>query len=144
METLLDRFEATLRQYGKSITKPRETVFKAFLKSNHPLAVSEIVGELSDKVDRASVYRIIELFEKLGILQRLQLGWKYKLELSDIFSPHHHHLVCNNCGKIIPLEEDPLLEKYLAEIANMQNFSEIRHHLELSGTCPDCKTKSTL
>jgi len=35
-----------------------------------------------------------------------QIGWKYKLELSNAFQHHHHHLTCLQCGGVTPLPED--------------------------------------
>jgi Fur family transcriptional regulator, ferric uptake regulator len=83
------------------------------------------------------------LFERLGIVQRLQIGLKYKLELSAAFSHHHHHLSCTRCGAIIPFEEDPALEKRLALLATAKNFQPIDHQLEIRGFCSNC-TKNDL
>lgn len=33
-------------------------------------------------LDRASLYRIITVFERIGIVRRINIGWKYKIELS--------------------------------------------------------------
>ena len=82
-------------------------------------------------IDRASVYRTVTLFEKLGIVQRLQIGWKYKLELTDTFSHHHHHMACLQCGRIIPFDESPELETGLREITILKNFKMQGHQLEI-------------
>lgn len=89
-------------------------------------------------IDRASVYRVVSLFEQLGIVQRLQIGWKYKLELSDTFSHHHHHLTCLKCGRIIDFDEAPALEKDLYHIAKNNNFQIRGHQLEIQGLCRNC------
>src|SRR2546421_5552224 len=98
----------------------------------------ELVAACNGQVDRASIYRTIALFERLGIVQRLQIGWKYKLELSDAFHHHHHHLTCSNCGKVIPFEEDTALEKRLHVLANSKNFTMQGHQLEIQGLCQNC------
>lgn len=89
-------------------------------------------------VNRASIYRIVTLFEKLGIIQRLQTGWKYKLELTNEFHVHHHHATCDNCGQTIILAEDSILEKRLSEISETKGFKMRSHQLELSGLCAAC------
>jgi Fur family ferric uptake transcriptional regulator len=99
----------------------------------------EIVAACGGQVDRASVYRTISLFEKLGIVQRLQIGWKYKLELSDRFHHHHHHLTCLKCGRTFSLPSDSTLEQRLKILATGQNFRMSGHQLEIQGRCESCQ-----
>jgi Fur family ferric uptake transcriptional regulator len=90
------------------------------------------------EIDRASVYRTVALFERLGILHRLQIGWKYKLELTDAFSHHHHHLTCIRCGRIISFDESDELKSELSRIAKSNNFEMQGHQLEIQGLCQEC------
>src|ERR1700733_372533 len=101
----LEQLKITLKAHHQSLTKSRLLIFTA-LEDKEPQTMHEIVAACQGQVDRASVYRTIALFERLGIVLRLQIGWKYKLELSDDFHHHHHHLTCRQCGKTIPLPED--------------------------------------
>src|SRR6185503_6128377 len=98
-----------LKQHGFSYTAARKLVFDA-LHNREAMSMAELVKACAAELDRATVYRTIDLFEKLGIVDRLQIGWKYKLELTDTFADHHHHLTCSNCGIIIALSEDSVLE----------------------------------
>jgi Fe2+ or Zn2+ uptake regulation protein len=98
----------------------------------------QIVTSCQDKADRASVYRTISIFEKLGIVQRLQSGWKYKLELSNAFTKHHHHLTCSKCGIIIPLNKDNILEDRLHNLALELGFVPNDHQIEITGLCRSC------
>ena len=132
----IDTLALTLRQHGRSITVQRRQVFDA-LQTAQPLTMHEIVARCSD-VDRASVYRTITLFERLGIVLRLQTGWKYRLELSDTFLAHHHHATCLQCGRIISLHEDTKLERLLHSVAAQHQFSLTGHQIELRGYCHDC------
>lgn len=129
-------FKKSLKDHGQSLTKPRLLVFEA-LQDQEPQTMHEIVAR-SLQVDRASVYRTIALFERMGIVQRLQIGWKYKLELSDTFHHHHHHLTCRGCGKTIPISEDNELELRLKTLAAAQNFTMQGHQLEIQGLCQNC------
>lgn len=95
--------------------------------------------ERCKSVDRASVYRCVALFERLGIIQRLQTGWKYKLELSSDFHEHHHHATCLGCGASIVLPEDAALEQRFHDMAQAHGFSVQRHQLELQGYCRSCR-----
>jgi len=89
-------------------------------------------------IDRASVYRTIGLFEQAGIVNRLQIGWKYRLELSDAFHHHHHHLTCQRCGRVIPFNESGELETALRQIAASNDFFMKGHQLEIQGLCSNC------
>ena len=97
--------------------------------------------QLAEKVreaDRASVYRAVDLFERLGIVQRLNTGWKYKLELTDMFADHHHHLTCVNCGRTIAMNETEL-ETAIARLAARHNFRPTSHQIEVQGLCQSCQ-----
>jgi Fur family ferric uptake transcriptional regulator len=74
----------------------------------------------------------------LGIVQRLQIGWKYKLELSDSFHEHHHHLTCSRCGQVTPFEENVAIENKLEELAKKEKFTMTGHQLEIQGICQKC------
>jgi len=132
----VDQLKSTLKHHGQSLTRPRQIVFDA-LQGKEPQTMAAIV-KACPQIDRASVYRTINLFEQLGIVQRLQIGWKYKLELSDAFHAHHHHLTCVKCGGIIPFEEDLSFEKSLIALAQVNNFDMSGHQLEIQGVCQNC------
>lgn len=104
----------------------------------------EIIAACATNADRASVYRTISLFEQLGIVHRLQIGWKYKLELTDKYSHHHHHLTCSSCGLVIPLSEDHTLEHQLAHMARQHGFVPESHQLEIRGRCQQCSLRQQL
>jgi Fur family ferric uptake transcriptional regulator len=127
-----------LRTNNSSVTESRILVFKV-LQGSEPITMNELVSKCAQRMDRASVYRTIALFETLGIVQRLQIGWKYKLELSNRFSVHHHHLTCVQCNAHISLPEDPVIEQRLIELANQEQFIANDHRLEIKGLCVDCQ-----
>lgn len=133
-----DKFKTTLKRHGQSLTRVRLAVFKA-LQDKEPQTMAEIVQACDGRADRASVYRTIALFERLGVVQRLQIGWKYKLELGDAFHHHHHHLTCSRCGAVIPLPEDRQLEARLHTLARSQDFVMKGHQLEIQGLCARCQ-----
>ncbi|MDB5169171.1 MAG: Fur family transcriptional regulator [Candidatus Saccharibacteria bacterium] len=129
-----------LQEHGQNITAPRRAVFTA-LQNSDPLTMAELEKRCPG-VDRSSVYRTVMLFERLGVVQRLSIGWKYKLELSDIFQGHHHHLTCQACGKHIEITEDVSLEAQLQALAAAHDFTLKSHQLELFGLCSDCSPRA--
>jgi len=132
-----EQLKNTLKQHGQSLTQARRIIFAA-LENKEPQTMREVVAACRGRVDRASVYRTIALFERLGIVQRLQIGWKYKLELGDAFHRHHHHLTCSRCGRTFALPEDQQLEKRLKTLAAAQDFAMQGHQLEIQGLCKNC------
>ncbi|HTE58002.1 MAG TPA: Fur family transcriptional regulator [Verrucomicrobiae bacterium] len=137
MNAELPTLATTLKQQGYSLTKTRQLVFNALTDSD-ALSMNQLIRKLQHKMDRASVYRTVDLFEKIGIVNRLQIGWKYKLELSEIFAGHHHHASCMQCGKVVAFEESPELENDIHKLAETVGFSLTSHSLELRGLCPTC------
>lgn len=132
----LKQLHQALKRHDHSLTHPREVVFAALLEGGAQ-PMSQLTSTCKP-IDRSSVYRTIELFEEIGIVRRIHIGWKYKLELADAFS-HHHHMTCTNCGQIIHFAEDKLLEGRMAEIAVGYNFAIQDHQLEIQGLCIVCR-----
>jgi len=137
--TAVDTLTQTLRDSGYSATATRRTIFSA-LQHQEPLGMRELIARLPG-IDRASVYRNIALFEQLGIVQRLQTGWKYKLELAGDFHEHHHHATCLNCGVLTIIPEIIELEQTVQKIGKIFNFRLMQHQLELQGYCERCSQK---
>lgn len=137
MNQSLDMLRTTLKQSGFSLTAPRLAVF-CTLQGAEPQTMHEVITHCTN-INRASIYRTISLFEELDIVQRLPIGWKYKLELTGMFAHHHHHLSCNTCGRIIVLPEDNELEARLLSFAEKHNFTAQDHQLEIRGLCAQCQ-----
>lgn len=125
-----------LRGHGLSVTKQRLLVFE-LLEDEEPLSMRELYELSKDKIDRASLYRTVAVFEELGIVQRVNIGWKYKVELSDTFAEHHHHLTCTKCHKVIPINEQEL-ETFISGVAASHGFLPLEHQVEIQGYCASC------
>ncbi len=137
-------FVKTLKQAGYSVTEPRRLVFEILFTDNKPYSMNELGQKIKGKVDRASLYRTTRLFEELGIVRRVTIGWKHKFELSEHFSSHHHHMHCKVCGKTIDIKEPPQLENYIQAVAYKHGFKVTSHSFEIEGTCKDCLGKSKM
>ncbi len=142
MNDAILKLSHTLKQHGYSVTKSRQLVFAALL-GREPLSIGDLVKVLGDEVDRASVYRVVALFERIGVVNRIQFGWKYKLELSDSFAAHHHHISCSVCGSVQSFEESPTISFELKQLADEHGFLETGHQLEIRGICRICRAHTT-
>ncbi|HUC95384.1 MAG TPA: Fur family transcriptional regulator, partial [Candidatus Saccharimonadia bacterium] len=132
-----DSLENLLKEHGYNITNQRLLVFET-LMTKAPVSIKELIDKLANKIDRVSVYRTVGTFEKIGIIQRVNVGWKYKIELSDKFVDHHHHLICIKCREIIDIN-DGNIELYISQIANKHSFDVQSHQVEAQGYCKDCR-----
>ena len=133
----IQNLQGVLKSKSYSFTLPRQLVFEVLLNAK-PMSMAQLIKALEGKMDRASVYRTAELFENLGVVHRVNTGWKYKLELSDMFIGHHHHLHCSKCGKIESLAGSPMLEIMIDKVAASSDFSPRHHQLEVYGLCLAC------
>ena len=131
-------YSTILAQTRTSNTQARKIVFKALARSSTAVSMNELIT-LCEKIDRVSVYRTIEIFEKIGVVQRVQIGWKYKIELGDAFKSHHHHMTCNRCGLVIEFDEPNSLDDELRELNKKYGFATTQHTLELRGICRACQ-----
>jgi Fur family ferric uptake transcriptional regulator len=136
---MIDRFKEVLKDSGNSYTLPRKTVFEQLLKEG-PTTSTQLARACAPTIDRATAYRTIALFEHLGIVNRIWHGFKSQIELSEIFTPHHHHASCQHCGASIDLV-DPELEKMLNKVARERHFLALGHVIELTGYCEKCQLK---
>jgi Fe2+ or Zn2+ uptake regulation protein len=135
---MIDELREELKKAGYSLTRPRLTVF-GDLQGTKPKTMNELITSLESIIDRASIYRTVALFEKLGIVNRIQHGWKYRIELSDAFTPHHHHLTCTSCQRVISFDEPEGFGQMADKIASINGFVPSHHNLEIYGLCPQCQ-----
>ncbi len=136
MSDSTQQISSYLKSSGYSVTRQRQIVFD-LLTGKEPQSMREICDAATDTMDRASVYRTIDLFEKIGVVRRINIGWKYKLELSDAFTEHHHHLTCLSCKKIVPINAETL-ETFIDSLVSKHRFKPVEHQVEIQGYCYDC------
>lgn len=126
-----------IKNKGQRVTSQKKEVLCALQKK--PLTVVDIFESINMKrmkVDKATIYRILTGFMKLGIVKEIYLkDRETRYELSN--SGHHHHLVCEQCGSIedITLCEDLLLK----EVRKQSSFDVKSHSLEFFGSCQNCQ-----
>lgn len=124
-----------LKSRGFSSTKTRRSVLQAILRLQ-PATIAELIAALPE-VDRATVYRTIDLFIDLAIVKHISTGMEQRIELGDNFQSHHHHLTCLRCGKVVDIHT-PEIEAAIEQTAVSNLFRPIRHDLEISGYCSSC------
>ncbi len=90
------------------------------------------------RVGRASIYRILDELERLRLVQKVQVGQtmaRYEPVRGE--AGHHHHLVCDNCGAVMPFT-DPDLERAIKNLSARVPIHVAEHEIVLHGACEDC------
>jgi Fur family transcriptional regulator, ferric uptake regulator len=86
----------------------------------------------------ASVYRALELLTRMGLLRRVELTEAAGYEPALPGGEHHHHVVCERCGKVSAFEDDAL-ERAIDRLAGRLDFEVGGHDVVLRGACEDCR-----
>jgi Fur family transcriptional regulator, ferric uptake regulator len=128
------RFEAAagkLRGCGYKATPQRLAVLSAIAAGQHQ-GLKEIRTRCPE-VGMVTLYRTLGLFSELGLVRRLDLGRGPRYELAE---DHHHHLICEECGRVTEFERCPV---DLRDLPGVGADFEIRaHSLEVYGRCSAC------
>lgn len=102
--------------------------------------IHEGLRESGVRIGVASVYRALDGLTQLDLVQRVELGDGIaRFEPVRPGGDHHHHLVCDDCGKVEPFE-DPTLESAIERVAVGNGYSIAAHDVVLHGACNDCRS----
>lgn len=135
-----ERAKGRLNEAGFRSGAARRQVIELLEREDCALTALEIDRRLPS-VGRASVYRTLEQLEQLHLVHRVDVGGEgVAFERNDP-GGHHHHMVCERCGKLIPFS-DPALERAIEGIGKRADFEITAHDVLLRGRCPDCREES--
>jgi Fur family ferric uptake transcriptional regulator len=104
------------------------------------LSAQDIHARLSDegrRVGLASVYRALDVLAQLQLVHRVDVDGTACYEPADPGGDHHHHAICDTCGKMDAFE-DAEIERVLEAVAERLGYASRGHDLVLRGTCPAC------
>ncbi len=113
------------------------------LLDEQPCALSavEIERALLDRgreVSRASVYRVMDELEEIGLVQRVEIGQGIvRYEPVRGGPGHHHHLVCDSCGRLQPFRDDGI-ERAIRRLSERLPVQVSEHEVVLHGACESC------
>lgn len=127
-----------LKNSNIRVTSSRVMILENFYKTKRPIRAEDVYLNLKNKLDEVTVYRTLSSFEKNKIIRRVNL--KKDSAYFELNNDHHHHIVCESCGKIEDFRENVEIEKILKKIVEgSSNFKNINEHsLELFGLCNFC------
>lgn len=123
--------------------KTRSTAQKALISSaldaeTRFVSAQDLHRTLEDAghtVGLATVYRQLNALSRSGHADSITIAEK-QLFRACAQDEHHHHLVCENCGRAV--EVDPPSEDWIRTVAQSNGFEVTRHVFEIFGLCPEC------
>jgi Fur family ferric uptake transcriptional regulator len=134
-----------LRAEGLRLTSQRERVLAAVTALEHGTP-EEIGARLRAEAgpggaapDTSTVYRTLELLERLGLVWHTHLG-----KGAPVYHAAEHphlHVVCQVCGEISSVDPT-LLAAATERLATELGFTVDVGHVALSGTCRACAEKT--
>ncbi|MBM3129861.1 MAG: transcriptional repressor [Chloroflexi bacterium] len=131
-----------LRQAGYRLTPQREAVIAVLGETHAHLTAPEILRRAQEHIphlNKSAVYRALDVLTHLSLVNPIDLG-KGEIQYELNCLPHHHHLVCQQCGKITDVGESVFgeLEKILR---TQYGFAPFLYHFAIFGICRACQPK---
>ena len=131
-----------LSENGISRTQFRTELLNYFYSSNKSLSVEDILSYFDNSINKVTVYRSLQSFERKGLIHKVPDSnnlKRYSLCRADDCSVHSHnhnhaHFICYSCNQTFCIEHiQPPDLTYLKE------FELKELNLTLEGYCSDCK-----
>jgi Fur family ferric uptake transcriptional regulator len=136
-----ERAHDELRASGRRAGAARAAVVDLLAAESCCLSAQEIHERLRTRgtaVSVASVYRALDQLSALELLQRVDVGdglARYERTHGD---DHHHHVVCDDCGKVEPFADESL-ERAISHASGRLGYAVEAHDVVLHGACADCR-----
>ncbi len=128
-----------LRRHGLRATDQRVLVLDALMSRSSDVTAQALYEELRathPTLGLATVYRALGALADAGVIDSLQHGHGTCYRFCA--PGHHHHLTCVDCHRVVEIH-DCDVDGWADRIARTHGFSGVRHVVELSGTCADCR-----
>ena len=136
-----ERAATALADAGYRRGGARRAILDVLAGQDCALTVAELEDQLAARgraVSRASVYRVMEELEQIGMVQRVEVGTGLaRYEAVGVGSAHHHHLVCERCGRIEPFHDDAL-ELAIERVSQAVPLVVTEHEIVIRGACRRC------
>lgn len=123
-------------------TKIKQLITHIFQTTPEPISLQELYGYVKISLPHtaySTVFRTVLRLEQDKKVKRVdwrERGSRY--EWAE--RPHHHHIVCQVCGRVVDLD-DEILNYDDKKIQAATGFFTKHHSIELEGICPDCPRK---
>jgi Fur family ferric uptake transcriptional regulator len=138
------RARGALGGAGHRLGGAREAVVELLSRQDCCLSAQEISDRLRSEgggVGLASVYRTLDLLHGMGLVQRVDVGeggLRYEPVVPG--GEHHHHAVCESCGRVTAFE-DRRLEEAIQRLSSRLGHAASGHDVLIRGTCARCERR---
>lgn len=136
-------FETVCREKGLALTIQRRAILDELAsRTDHP-TVDQLYDDIKDKlkgVSRTTVYRVLETLVSIGIVKKVSNP--DSSARFDADTKRHHHLVCNNCGKVMDLY-DQTLDNLVPVVEQLPEFEITDYSITFTGLCSNCRESGT-
>jgi Fur family ferric uptake transcriptional regulator len=92
------------------------------------------------RVSKATVYNTLELLQDCGLVSRYRFAENTSRYEKAFGRPHHHHLICLECGDIIEFVNEKL-ERIQDDVSGEKDFEPQSSSLQIFGKCSKCRKK---
>lgn len=140
-----EHFRKFLQEGQYRITPERFDVLDAVLAWNDHFDADNLFIYLKNngsKVSRATVYKTLALLHECGLVSRYRFSQGHAQYEKTTDRPHHDHMVCTKCGKIIEFE-NARVERLQDDACALFGFSPMYHSFQIFGVCLECRTTGT-
>ena len=124
-----------MRGAGLRTSAGRSAVVELLGRQSCLLTAQEIADRLREEGSAgstATVYRALETLHELGLVRRFDSEGIARYEPVDPSGDHHHHLVLEDTGDVVPFD-DAELERAIAGIGQRLGLVVTRHEVILRG-----------
>lgn len=133
--------EDILKKKKIKVTDTRKEILRILSESDSAISYNSIQDRTEQKLDKVTVYRTLETFEKKGIIHSIpsEEGQRlYSFCMDDCEDHHHHedehvHFKCDNCGNTTCL-----YDVSIPKITLPKNHKYSSSKLIVQGICPNC------
>lgn len=99
--------------------------------------IHALIREGDSPVGLATVYRALQSMADEGAVDTIRTDDGEQLYRKCVSTVHHHHLVCRSCRRTVEVS-GPEVEQWAGRVAAEHGYVDVRHDLEIFGTCADC------
>ena len=121
-------------------TRQKRAVAAALVETDGFRSAQELHAELrarGTRVGLTTVYNQLRALADSGDVDVLRAEDGESLYRRCRSDDHHHHVLCRVCGRTVEVA-GRAVEKWAAKVAKEAGFVDVRHTVEVVGTCADC------
>lgn len=134
-------FHQCLKNLGLRCTGQRDTILEEFISQKEhitPEALYLKIRKKNPRIGFSTVYRTLKIFTQCQLARVIKTDNGSALFESSFGHPHHDHLICDQCGRLIEFLNNEL-EKIQEQVAEEMDFVMTGHRLIIHGICSKCR-----